>query len=875
MSISLLNPMYLLLIIPLAFFIWSVRGRCKYSGKLKSNVLFIRAFIIGCLILALCQPQLVKRFNGQSIIYLTDVSQSMQYTEDFEQWLRESQSFKGINDQWAVMALGLDSQLLNSFDSNNPVNFTNVQLKKDFTNIEGALKTAHGLLPRDTNNRIVLVSDGFENIGDSLSYAKVLRTNNIPVDVYPLNVTVEDEVAIRGISLPSISFAGQKINVEVELESTANTTGVLSIFWNEQILFNGEVNVNAGIQRVVFPVDIKGSGFQRVRATIDPKKDTIMQNNSSQGFTYVEAAPKVLLVEGSKGAGYPLNDVFTANGVDLDYVSVDQFPSSMEGLLQYKTVFFVDVPAYFLSESQMVNLKNFVDVVGGGFVATGGRNSFGVGLYQDTPLEQILPINMEVESEEEMPGVDLFLVIDRSGSMSGDKLNMAKNAGVSALDLLRSRDRLGLITFDHEFVVDFELSPISEKESLKSKIQGIPLGGGTSIYPALEKAFNLFDENSKNKHIILLSDGVEGPHNYEPLLELMRESSVTLSTIALGGDADIKLMEYLAVNGGGRFYDVRNSQDLPGVFTKETILAGGNYIIEEDFVPSMVRSSFVPFRTGVPQFNGYIGSTLKPQGEGIIFTHRDHPLYARMQYGLGRTVAFTTDTYGMWSKNFLQSSEFPNFWMDTLNWVSGRGNYGDIAASISLKDAGAEIDILVGTPLEEDERIEITIVDEEGNKESVNVTAISSNNYRANTSVLAQGIYFINAIRTSGTNGEQVDALSLNGFVVPYSNEFAMDNLRESSKMLGELANLTGGRVLSRPYEVFNAAYDPVRTSVDISWILITLALLAWPVDIAFRRFAPTVKLPKLKKKAKVEPKEKQEDDSMSRLLKAKSGKSK
>lgn len=872
MSISFLKPIYLLLLIPLMLFLWFGGKKNKYTER-KGSVLSLRAFVIIPLIIALCQPLFVQRFKGQSIIYLSDSSQSMQYTEGFEDWIRESQSFKGKNDQWAVLAMGLDTQLMNSFESNNPVNFANVQVKRDFTNIEGAMKTAHGLLPRDSNNRIVIISDGYENVGDSLSYAKILKANNIPVDVYPLKIGIDTEVAISQVSLPSVTFAGQRISVEIELESTVNTSGVLSLFMNEQLIYNGEVNISSGRQKTVFPVEIKGSGFQRVTATIQPKADTIGQNNKAQGLTFVEAAPKVLLVEGSRGVGQPLIDVFAYNGVDVDPITVNHFPNSLEGLLNYKTIIFVDVPAYFLSDIQMKNIKNFVDVIGGGFIATGGRNSFGVGLYQDTPLEEILPITMEVENEEEMPGVDLVLVIDKSGSMSGEKLNMAKNAGVSALDILTEKDRLGLITFDHGYTVDFQLTPTSEKDRLKNIIQGIPLGGGTSIHPALEKAVELFDSSSKNKHIILLSDGVEGPQNYEPLLEKMRDSSITLSSIALGDDADIRLMEYLAVNGGGRFYDVRNVQDLPGVFAKETILAGGNYIIEEDFVPSVVRSSFIPFSSGLPEFNGYIGSTLKPQGEGIIFTHREHPLYARMQYGLGRTVAFTTDTFGMWSKNFMQGADFPSFWMDTLSWVSGRGNYGDISAAITLKDAGAQIDILVGEPLDEDESIQLSIIDEEGNRENIVLSAASSNNYRATTPALSQGIYFINATRKQG---EQIRALSMNGFVVPYSKEFAIENLKSSSNMLEELAKATGGRILTRPSEVFNANYNPVRRSVDISWMFILLSLLIWPLDIAFRRFAPTVRLPKINKKENA-PEEQIEagEDTMSRLLKAKKGRHK
>lgn len=843
MSISFLNPYFLLLLLPAAAFFWWATVKTKYREN-KKLVLFLRCIMILLLIFALASPQLVQRFDGQSIVFLADISQSVDFGEDYVGWINESLKFKGKNDQSAVVAFSLETQMLKPFSSNNPIDL-NLSTNRAFTNIEGALKLAQGILPTDTSNRIVLLSDGFENIGDSLSYARILRANGIPVDVYPLSLNILEEVSINQIILPSNTYAGQRISVEVEIESTVNTQGTLSLFWNERVIFNGLVNINAGLQKLVFPVEIAGSGFQRVRASIEPVSDTIIQNNSSQGLTLVESAPKVLVVEGTKDIGTPLYEVFKSNGVDVDLISVRSFPKNLESLIEYKSIFFVDVPAYFLTDSQLSNIKSFVEIVGGGFVTIGGKNSYGMGFYQDTPLEEILPITMEVEDDETLPAMDMVLVIDRSGSMHGEKLNMAKNAGIAALDLLDEKDRLGLITFDDSLYVDFALTSVTEKNRLERIIQNITLGGGTSIYPALEKAVSLFSDNGQNKHIILLSDGVEGPQNYDSLLKKMTDSSITLTAIALGDDADIKLMEYLAVNGGGRFYDVRNVSDLPGVFARETLLSAGNYIIEEDFTPTLGSAAYNPFKQGVPLLKGYIGSTLKPQAEGILFTHREHPLYARMQYGLGRTVAFTSDSYGMWTRNLMASSDFPGLWLDTLNWVSGLNNYGDLAIDVKLKDSGAVISAIVGNHLEEQEVIEVSVINEKGEAQNVQLRAVSGRTYEGVIPVLDQGVYFVNALRKQG---EQITALNINGFSVPYSKEFSISNLSSTSNVMEEIVAQTGGRVLRRPYEVFNADYDPVNRSTNMTWLLLLLTLVLWPVDIAVRRFKPVLKPPKFPK---------------------------
>jgi hypothetical protein len=361
---------------------------------------------------------------------------------------------------------------------------------------------------------------------------------------------------------------------------------------------------------------------------------------------------------------------------------------------------------------------------------------------------------------------------------------------------------------------------------------------------------------------------VEGPQNYEELLAKIRTRGITLSTIALGSDADIKLMEYLAVNGGGRFYDVRNVANLPGVFARETLLVAGNYIIEEDFIPKMVSPAYNPFKGGAPLLHGYIGTTLKPGAEEILTTHRNHPLYARFHYGLGKTVAFTSDSYGLWTKNLLSSSDFPSLWLDTLNWVVGRENYGDLGVNVQLKGSGIEVIVMTTNPLEEGERLITTLVKEGGEREKIEIFPVSSREYKGIIETLPQGSYFLNTVRTKGEN---ITALNINGFTVPYSREYNIDNLKDTGDVLKKIAELTGGRILKRPYEVFNAPYQKKKGLRDLTLFFLSLSLLSFILDVGFRRIRPNIKFPKNMEKEKIEEiREAGEKNTFNELLKAK-----
>ena len=216
-----------------------------------------------------------------------------------------------------------------------------------------------------------------------------------------------------------------------------------------------------------------------------------------------------------------------------------------------------------------------------------------MGGYKDTVLEELSPVYMDLQGENEAPTMAFAMVIDKSGSMSSGNgiitnLDLAKSAAANAVDNLRSSDYIEVIAFDDRFERVHELSEVGNGDDAKEDIYGISLGGGTSIYPGVEAATrDLIDSDAAIKHILLLTDGEDYNDQYDELIEVINDAGITLSTVGVGSGVNNTLLEKLANECGGRYFTTDIDTDLPRIFAQEVYLSANAYIVNEDFVPSV------------------------------------------------------------------------------------------------------------------------------------------------------------------------------------------------------------------------------------------------------------------------------------------------
>jgi uncharacterized membrane protein/uncharacterized protein YegL len=347
-------------------------------------------------------------------------------------------------------------------------------------------------------------------------------------------------------------------------------------------------------------------------------------------------------------------------------------PETLEEMASFDAIVLAELPATSLTPRQMQMLKRYVMDLGGGLVMMGSENSFGLGGYYKTPVEDVLPLISRFEKEKEKPSLAMVLVIDKSGSMSGVPIELARQAAKAAVELLGARDTIGVVGFDHAAQVVCEMTSAAEVDSVQASIDSLQASGGTFMYPAMVQAKEMLESTpAKIRHMICLSDGHTQQADHEALVEEMSEAGITVSTVALG-EADKQLMATIAELGHGRYYETADPANVPQIFTKETMEATKSAIKEDLF--GSVQTGDHPMLAGyqgtdLPFTLGYVMTEAKPTAQLLLAVETGDPLLAIGRYGLGTGMAYTSDVTEKWGGEWLAWSDCGKFWAQALRGV--------------------------------------------------------------------------------------------------------------------------------------------------------------------------------------------------------------
>ncbi|MDP2859631.1 MAG: VWA domain-containing protein, partial [Bacillota bacterium] len=463
--------------------------------------------------------------------------------------------------------------------------------------------------------------------------------------------------------------------------------------------------------------------------------------------------------------------------------------------------------------------------------------SFGPGGYFRTPVERALPVFMDIRGRGEIPSLGLMLVIDKSGSMSEtsagiSKVELAKEAAIRSTEILGPRDVIGVIAFDGEPKWVVEPTTVTDPSRVQDDIATIRAGGGTNIYPALDEAYKaLKDQNTKYRHVILLTDGMSASGgDYESLLRDMRQAGITVSTVAVGNDADRRLLERIAKLGEGRYYFSNDTSRIPKIFTKETILASRNYVVEGAFLPRAGWPS--PLSKGldsVPQLGGYIATTAKQTAQTVLESQSGEPVLAAWQYGLGRALAWTSDTRGRWTREWLEAGCFGTLWANIAGWVAQPDTLQGFDSTMNVRGDVAEL--RVDTDITGITGIDARVVGPDGRSLDLAVEPVAPGRFQASFPAGLPGVY-IAQITPRSAQGPAGTVLT--GVAVPYSPEYKVTGVDRA--FLDRLAAAGGGKVLSRPEEAYARDLKPAYATTALGPYLLALACLLLPLEIAARK---------------------------------------
>lgn len=849
---SFTTPIALLGLLTIPYFIWL--GRPKGWGRGRALVsMALRALIVASLVLALAGFQIVRSSDQLAVVFLIDASDSMPpaTVEQARQFAEQGISGMRPDDQAAIIVFGSDARVERPMTPSREVGPLQSDILSLNTDLAEAIRLGLALYPPGAARRMVILSDGLANVGDAADAARLAEASGVQIVAVPYQAITGAEVLVTDVDVPTRLSEGQVFDLTVTIESSTETTAILRVLSGSQVAVEETVALVEGLNRYAFTLTATQPGLTSFRVQLVPAgEDTFYQNNELSAFAQIVGPPRILLVADDDIEIGNLGDALLAQDFQIDRVTSGGLPPDLATLSSYQSIVLVNIPARNLGNTKMRVLQSYVRDLGGGLVVVGGPNAYGVGGYFQTPLEEILPVEMQLKDQERLPQLTVVYVIDKSGSMADTsvggipKVELAKEAILRSIQLLGPLDRLGVVAFDENAQWVVPLGPIGDRSEAARLVATIRASGGTDIYAGVLAVSKMLPEDpSRLRHIVLLTDGGAAEEGIPELVtEMYEEHGITMSVIAIG-QGYAPFIEDLPDLADGRFHFAYDVSTIPEIFTEETVIATRAYIIEGQFFPVLTSTS--PIMSGIsstPPLTGYIGTTIKPTAQQILASdvHSD-PLLASWQYGLGRAVAWTSDATGRWAADWSAWPEFPRFWSQAVRWTITEGATSNV--EVQVVQEGEQVRVVVDAESDEGEYLNgldmtANIVGPDLEGVPIDLYQVAPGRYEGVFEPDEEGAYFVRV--AGGDPQDEADAIvaQTSGWVLAYSPEYR--SFTGDPDYLAFLSGLTGGGIVANPADVFAHNLQTDRASQPVwPWLLLAAVTLL-PFDIAVRRLLIT-----------------------------------
>ncbi len=583
---ELIRPSWLLGLIVLPILVYfSFKSLVDFSKWQMRLSLLTRLSIAILLVLTLAGLTLLTTTRSQYVVFAIDDSLSVgeESRKAAEAFVRDATRTLGA-DKAAFIRFATEPGVIQEESSaapkpaGTPAASANEDGAKG-TNIGAAIEVAAAAIPPFFVPKIIVLSDGNQTSGDAVKSA--LNTG-IPVSTVVLKTRDDPEVQLSAVRVPAQVQQGESFNVEGVVDSNHDDDVDIEVYKGPLKVVSEHKKVKKGKNRYIFRQTIENDRLATYTARVWNGKDTLLDNNSDFGLVFTSGKPRVLIIESAPKDVGDLVAALEEHEIQVDVRPPQGMPDSLSDLQNYELLILSNVPATKLTLRQTDLARTYVRDLGGGLIMLGGDQSFGLGGYYKTALEEIVPVRSDFEKKKEKPSLALILVIDKSGSMGGDKIELAKEAAKSAIELLGANDKVGVIAFEGDVFWVSEVHPCSDKPFVLERVSTIEAGGGTDMYPAMVEAYEALQQTTaKLKHVILLTDGQSAPGDFEGITQSMLAAKITVSTVGVGEGADGQLLEEIARIGNGRYYFTDDPGSIPQIFAKETVSASKSAINEQ------------------------------------------------------------------------------------------------------------------------------------------------------------------------------------------------------------------------------------------------------------------------------------------------------
>lgn len=818
----------------------SLKSDSSLVGSRRWAALVTRCLVTLALGLALSGFRIRFPVEGINVFFVLDRSDSVpgEQQEAAREMVNRLSARKKTGDRGGVVVFGADAAIESS--ANPVVDLPRVQavVGTGGSDLASAIRLATAAFPETGQRRIVLFSDGNQTVGDSLQAVLAARPLGVSVDVVPLGAERGTGVSVQKVGIPPKLKKGQTFEVKIFAESDTARRANVSLYRNDQLLGTQPVDLQAGKNLFTFPQTLDQTGFHTYDVRIDAAGDSVPQNNRATSYTDVRGDPRVLVVSSDPSADRPLAEALAASKLDARVVDISGFPATLPEMQSYDAIFLSNIAAGDLSGDLMRLLQSAVRDFGVGLVVVGGDQAFAAGGYRGTPLEETLPVDMELSSKKVLPKGALVLVVHATEFPNGNQ--WARDIAFAALQALGPQDEMGIVLWDGSDRWLFPLSPVGDRREKGRAITGMNPGDMPSFQNVMEMAHQGLKASTANlKHMVVFSDGDPTAPTDGQVRGIVADR-ITVSTVMIGGHVEPSTMIEMAERGRGRFYDVRSPAQLPQIFLKEAAVILKSAIVEDPHKPQVAAGSEILRGIGgteYPVLRGYVATSPKSRAEIPLVSDKGDPILAQWQYGLGRAVAFTSDARAKWASDWLGWARYRQFWSQVGQWALRKIDASEFNGDIRIEGNSGTLQV-EALDAEGNFRnflnLQAVVADPKGQVQTVRLEQKGPGRYEAAFPAKEVGAYMVNLLELR--DGQVIGQQTL-GANVNYSPEFTAG--APNLPLLRRLAEVGAGKVVDPANPLENPfLHDRVTTRqpYDLWWWLLAAAIVLFPLDVGIRR---------------------------------------
>jgi len=855
------QPWWLMASVLLVPIVWLAQRYLTTLGPIRRILaIILRCMLIIVLIALLARLTRTKKNEQLTVIVVIDRSQSIpaQLQQASLDYLSQALLNKLPSDQLAVVDIAEAASISKLPSGDITIRQRNTTLNGQQTKLADGIQMAMAIAPPNTAVRILLISEGNETAGDLKEAARIAAINRIPIDVLPLRYEYDREVIFKRLAAPTRARSGQTVSLRFILNSTVKTRGKLFLNLNGKtvdldpdspdIAASVDLKPGTNVKTVSLPVGTRGMHeFEAVFVPNDPEDDRVPQNNNVTALTFVAGPGHVLVVDTDGSAGMVLTRILQDCDIDTRYCSVAELPDSLARLMDTDSIILTNTDCSNFTYQQQEMFCRYVTELGGGLIMIGGPESFGAGGWIGSPVAEILPVDLDPPQKKQLPKGALVLIMHSCEMPQGNL--WGERVAIAAIKTLSRRDLVGILAYNWQGSDDwvFPLSEVGDKQAVISAIKQMQVGDMPDLGAHLQQAYDkLKDSDAAQKHIIAISDGDPQPPTTQ-LLNQLKQAKITCTGVAIfpHSPADVQNLLRVAQLTGGRFYDVKDPQQLPQIFIKEAQVVQRTLIVEETFSPQIVYSLSEITKglsSPLPNLDGYVLTGPKGGLNQVILTsNQAAPILATCQAGLGRCVAFTSSADSQWASSWLAWPGSERFWEQTVRWAAKPAQSSDCEVLVDVQ--GRQVNINVEAIDDKGNfmqfaHIDAQVIEPDMSTHLLELAQVGPGQFQSQFQAAVSGSYIIN-LRYKKL-AETKTHLMQTSVTVPFAPEF--QDLVDNAALLAEVSAITGGRILSSdPTQTKLFDYTGLKfpeNQLPMTRLLMLIWLTVFLMDVAVRRVA-------------------------------------